>query len=615
MDPLSNQIHGYSGPNPFREVQAKTFGDDKLVTEFYPTSSYLSLFNEQHEILLGSRGSGKTAILRMLSYSCLSRISHPAVRRFSQERRYFGFYIPLHLEFMASLPQDSPDGTGNTEFFQFAFNCAAAKAFLGEIRALTRNTFADPHDRLRKQSVLIERISSMWLLGASSKFANFDDIADEIDRMYFQQQPWKDGTTAPIPLFAKHLFAPIMAILPQICRELNVDVNESHWLACVDEAEFIKPAYLRCFNSFMRSEKRPIVLKLATQPYKYTTLETHIPGVVAESNGNDFSFRSIDLAWNSEDFRCLADHILDRRLNRTELFSTSVSLAAFVGKIGDDDPKDYFRADVGENIATDDWILAEILKEVSQERRTRFERIRGNPERVSSDYFKKFSPVFYMRYLKRETAPGNRKAGLFAGPEMIRSIADGNPRRFILIMHDMFEQSRTSKLGPKNQHEVLELFAEREFERAAGLPEYGILLDGILKAVGSLLEARVHGRREMIEGGINFEIQPALLANPVVRGALELGVGYSFLFVEPKSLVSGLDNDTDFRVAHLVAAKYWLPMRKGSSVVLQSKHARELIRHKLLQNAPSTTKECCTALSVLQLDLFEQPESGGAYEV
>jgi len=608
MESLSNRIHGTTGSNPFREVQAKTFGDDKLVTEFYPTTSYLSLFNEQHEILLGSRGSGKTAILRMLSYSCLKRITDSRVRKFADQHRYFGFYIPLHLEFMASLPQDSFDGTGNTEFFQFAFNCAAAKAFLTEIQTLTQDTFKNSHERLKREAVLIERISAMWLLGKASKFATFEDIADEVDRMYYQQQPWKDGTTIPIPLFAKHLFAPIMAVLPQVCRELNIDINKTHWLACVDEAEFIKPAYLRCFNSFMRSEKRPIVLKLATQPYKYTILDTLIPGIVAESNGNDFNFRSIDLAWNSEDFRSLADHILDRRLNRTGFFDEPVRLEEFVGKIGDDDPKDYFRADIGDDIASDQWILDGILKELSAERRARFENIRDNPDRVSSDYFKKFSPVFYMRYLKRETAPGNRKAGLFAGPELIRRIADGNPRRFILIMHDMFEQARASKLGPKNQHEIIELFAEREFERAAGLPEYGILLDGILKAVGTLLESRVHGKREMIEAGINFEIQPALLSNPVVRGALELGIGYSFLFVDQRSLLGRLTQDTEFRLAHVVAAKYWLPMRRGTSLVLQSRHAKELISQKLLNRAPSTSKECSTALGVLQLDLFEQPE-------
>lgn len=615
MEPLSSQLHGTTGPNPFREAQAKTFGDTKLIREFFPTSTYLSLFNEGHEILLGSRGSGKTAILRMASFTCFSQIDQPAVKKIAGQRRFYGFYIPLHLEFMASLPQDTPDGSGSTEFFQFAFNCAAAKAFLFEVRTLLHSAGKTAAQQLEKEAILLERLCQMWMLGASAQFASLEDVADRIDTMYFQQAPWKDRTIAPLPIFARHLFSPIIAILPQFCRELDIDEKESHWLACVDEAEFLKPAYLKCFNSFMRSEKRPIVLKLATLPYKYTSMETFVPGVSVECSGNDFNFRSIDLPWGSDDFRQLADHLLDKRLHRTDLFSDKVSLEAFVGKLGNDDPKDYYKEEIGEEDATDEKILYGILTEVSSERRARFERIRDTPARIASDYFKKFSPVFYLRNIRRESEKGNRKVGIFAGPTMIRRVADGNPRRFIQIMHDMFVTARRTKLGWKAQHEVIESFVDREFERAAGLPDFGLLLDGILKTVGQLLESRVHGRGPMVESGVNLIVQEALLANTVIRGALELGVSYSFLFVDEASLTSGLNSATDFRLAHVVAVKYWLPMRSGSPVLLQSRHGKDLIRNRLLSRAPVTMKECDTALGVLQLDLFEDVQSEGGHEV
>lgn len=611
MEALSNRLYETTGPNPFHEAQAKTFGDDKLIREFFPTSTYLSLFNEQHEVLLGSRGSGKTAILRMISYSCFSQIEQPAVKKIAEQRRFYGFYIPLQLEFMAALPQDTPDGSGSTEFFQFTFNCAAAKAFLTEIRTLLNSSLKKPAERLEKEALLLDRLCQMWMFGSSAQFASLEDVADRIDTMYFQQPPWKDRTLDSLPVFARHLFSPILAILPQFCRELDIDASASHWLACVDEAEFLKPAYLKCFNSFMRSQKRPIVLKLATMPYKYTSLETFVPGVSVEGNGNDFNFRSIDLAWDSEDFRLLADHLLDKRLFRTELFSRKVNLEAFLGKIGNDDPKDYYKAEVGEENATDESILQGILSELSPERRARFERVRAYPERVASDYFKKFSPVFYLRHIRRESERGNRKVGVFAGPTIIRRIADGNPRRFIQMMNDMFEKARRAKLGWKAQHEVVESFVDRECERSAGLPDYGLLLDGILKTVGQLMESRVHGKGQMVESGVNFEVQEALLSNSIIRGALELGVAYSFLFVDSKSLTSGLTAETDFRLAHVVAVKYWLPMRSGSPVTLQSRHGKDFIRNKMLSRAPVTTKECDTALGVLQLDLFEniQPQS------
>jgi len=613
MEPLSNSLHATTGPNPFHEAQAKTFGDDKLVGEFFPTSTYLSLFNEQHEILLGSRGSGKTAILRMMSYSCLNKIKHPAVQSIVQQSRFFGFYIPLHLEFMESLPQDSSDGSDSTEFFQFAFNCAASKAFLVEIRTLISLQKLTSLQRLEKEAVLLDHLCRAWQLGDSARFACLEDIANEIEVIYFHQSPWKDGLFTPLPIFAKHLFSPILAVLPQFCRELDIDSSACHWLACVDEAEFIKPAYLRCFNSFMRSDKRPIVLKLATLPYKYTTSETFIPGVSVEGNGNDFNYRSLDLAWDSDDFRLLVDHLIQKRLQRTGLFSKEVSLEEFIGKLGNDDPKDYYKEEIGEDGSTDSKILEGILSELSPERRARFDRIRNNPDRVASDYFKKFSPVYYLRHVK-QVSKGNRKAGIFAGPTIIKRISDGNPRRFIQVMYDLFEKARGSNLGWKAQHEVIEAFGGRECERAAGLPDHGILLDGILKYAGDLLNDRVHGP-EMIEGGVNFVVQEALLSNTTFRKALELGVAYSFLFVDQKSLCSELTSHTDFRLAHVVAIKYWLPMRSGSPITLQSRHGKDLIRNKLLLNAPTTLKECKTALGALQLDFFESTQTEFHHEV
>lgn len=616
MEPASSHLYRGTEPNPFHEAQAKTFGDDKLVGEFLPTSIYTELFNEQHEILIGSRGSGKTALLRMLSYSCFSKIKDAVIQKIADQNRFFGFYIPLHLEFMASLPQDTDDGSCSTEFFQFAFNCAAAKAFLTEIRTLLNLREKDSQRRLEKEAVFLKRLHQMWKLNSDKHFLTLEDLAGEIDMVYFQQHPWKDKTHSSPPLFAKHLFSPIIAVLPLFCTELGIDFQKSHWLACVDEAEFLKPAYLKCFNTFMRSDNRPIVLKLATLPFKYSSMETQIPGVTVECNGNDFNFRSIDLSWESKDFRLLVDHLCKMRLQRIKLFAEGVTLKDFVGQLGNDDPKDYYKEEFSNENTNDDKILEDIISELSRARRDRFEQIRDNPERVASDYFKKFSPVFYMRRMKREEKPGNRKVGFFAGPTIIRRIADGNPRRFIQLMYDMFDQAKKTKLSWKAQHEVVESFASRECERAAGLPEFGILLDIILNALGTLMETRVHGKEYMVESGFNFVVREDLLANSSVRSALELGIAYSFMFVEgEESLFLGITKDSNFRLSHVVATKYWLPMRNGTPVTLQSRNSSGLNSSTLLSKVPVTMNQRDAALKELQLDFFENIQSSENDEI
>ena len=60
MKMLANKVKNYPGENPFGDYQGRNFPDKKVCSQFYPISTFWSLFNPQHEIILGSRGSGKT---------------------------------------------------------------------------------------------------------------------------------------------------------------------------------------------------------------------------------------------------------------------------------------------------------------------------------------------------------------------------------------------------------------------------------------------------------------------------------------------------------------------------------------------------------------------------
>ena len=63
MSRVADMVRGSNCQNPFSDSQARNFSDSKLINEFCPISNYWSLFNDQHEVLLGTRGSGKTFLL------------------------------------------------------------------------------------------------------------------------------------------------------------------------------------------------------------------------------------------------------------------------------------------------------------------------------------------------------------------------------------------------------------------------------------------------------------------------------------------------------------------------------------------------------------------------
>ena len=133
MDRVSDRIKGSNKQNPFSDSQARNFSDTKVVNEFCPISTYWSLFNDQHEVLLGTRGSGKTILLKMMRYSMLKRIEDPQAKQLVKEKKYLALYVPMYLEFVTHLISSNASEQEQIQFFQFAFNCLLAQSLLTEI--------------------------------------------------------------------------------------------------------------------------------------------------------------------------------------------------------------------------------------------------------------------------------------------------------------------------------------------------------------------------------------------------------------------------------------------------------------------------------------------------
>ena len=302
MDRESDRLLHYDGPNPFNESQSRDFIAKKMIAGFFPTTSFWSLFNDQNEILVGSRGSGKTSLLKMMSYSLLKRLGHAPARKIVTDKSYISFYIPLHLEFIASLPGNQSASSNKLEYFQFAVNCSAAKALLSELVTLLQDCFPDPKIRLMRDYEICKDCSSIWLTETSNGPSTLAELQWHIEQLFVRTQFWADGTLSNTSPLARPILSPIISVLPRLALNLNLDPDCTQWIACIDEAEFLDEYFLRCLNTCLRSEKRPLVVKIATLPFKHSTCETTIPGVSIQPNGNDFNYRAVDLPWDSSDF-------------------------------------------------------------------------------------------------------------------------------------------------------------------------------------------------------------------------------------------------------------------------------------------------------------------------
>jgi len=396
MERISSKLKGYKGGNPFHESQSRTYGDDKIVSEFYPTSFYLSLFNVQHEILLGTRGSGKTVLLKMLSYSCLKKYSHPVANKVASEKSFIGFYIPLHLEFMGSLPGQNIPYEDRLKYFQFALNCSAAKSLLSQVIELLNDIYLITKDKLIRENNIIEYMCENWFI-ENKKISSIKDLQDYLESIYNKYQYIDTKKERSISILEQPVLIPIVNILPKITEVLGLDIQKTNWIACIDEAEFLKTEFIRSINTFIRSEKRPLIIKMATMPFKHCTRETNVDGIFIEPNGNDFDYRVIDMDCDSQDFICLTDHLCRARIKKCGVIDEDITLERFLGVVGKDDLIDYYKKEFGEDDATQDIIDRGIIKSLSNRRQSHYNVIIEDHTKVERPLIHRFEPVYFMR--------------------------------------------------------------------------------------------------------------------------------------------------------------------------------------------------------------------------
>jgi hypothetical protein len=600
MQRESDKLQGYSGPNPFHESQGRAGIDRNIVAEFFPTSGFWSLFNNQHEILLGTRGSGKTFLLRMMSYTLLREFTHEEARKIVNSKSFIGFYVPLHLEFLAALAGKNCEDEEKLEYFQFAFNCAAAKALLSEVKSLLEDCYSEARPRLIAEEAIIAICTELWFGRQLNTVATVTDLQWELEKHYALTPFWKNGALAEPPPLARPILTPIASVLPRLSEKLGLDPAAVTWVATIDEAEFLSPAFIRCINTFLRSEKRPLVAKLATLPFKYSTCETLIPNICIEPNGNDFNYRVVDLPWDSDDFRALTNYICAFRLQKCGL-PQNLTVESFLGTVGNDDLIDYFRAELGDDESSEPNLLRSIIESLSPTRRRNYERISAEPDKVDRPYLHRFAPVYFTRRMRIENSHGARTAAWFAGASTIRRIADGNPRRFIQLMNHLVDKARSQQLTPRNQHRIITAFCKRYSDDLEGYPDCGPLLKEIIETVGHLLSERVHGHY-MIDSGCSFAIEERLLAIEGFRKTVEFAIGYSIIIADLETTEGRLTPNSDLRLSYIFAVTYWLPMRKGDPPTLRS--TREILPQ--LEWEKLVRRDIPADGATFQLDLFEQ---------
>lgn len=184
--------------------------------------------------------------------------------------------------------------------------------------------------------------------------------------------------------------------------------------------------------------------------------------------------------------------------------------------------------------------------------------------------YKKYAPVLFVRDMYAKSTDGNSTPGWYAGADMVRKISQGNPRLFIQLMHALFDRAKDTALEPKEQHRVLIQFADKICGATRSLQSQGPIIGSNLEKVAKNLHDRVHGKYIVNNGTsfvLSFKDKSDLEKN---RSWLQLAIAHSRLIVDDEVKKSKIEQDTTYLLSNSYAALYWLPMRKGDTISINS---------------------------------------------
>jgi hypothetical protein len=574
MKQISDKLKGHEGRNPFTAIQARDVAAIDLVHQFQVNQFYLSRFNDNNEIIFGSRGSGKTILLRMMSYS-LYRKRKDDFSFSASGHYYFGVYIPLRLGLMKEISAKPGASSEKQEYFSFCVNCIAAASFLREAKALLEDYIPDSVDRLLLERELVNQCCELWSINLTQGNLKIGSLILKIDHIYQSTPAWIDGKGASGPFEHTPLY-PLLRIADWLTERINLDPDHVTWIANFDEAEFLDEEFQKVINVLMRSEKRPFAVKIATLPFRWKTYETSSERESVQPNNGDVTPIEMKNQWDSEDYQELSNGIIANRLKTTGLFDNDdITIDRFLSENANMSLIDRFRLQFP-NISPEQLNKA-VVDSFGERRKKTFE---SSNKDLQGYTLKRFKPLYITRQLHKKSRKGNSVPVLLTGGEMVRRLSEGNPRVLLQIFDRLFEAGTKRTLALREQHRELMEYCVRADQFSKFTPYVGQRISDLIEKISSHLHDNFY-KDPLTDVGIKFVLGTAF-STPETVTAIEEAIAHSYIFCEDDSVRSGITSSSIFRLSYITAARKWLPMRLGQGITVG-----QLISQDITNESPS----------------------------
>lgn len=565
----------------FEIDNAKHLLPHELANTFVCTEDFWKLFSAKNQIVIGSRGSGKTALIKMLSHQHLSNMNHPEAIAIIKNKEYIGIYQHTDLDWVSGLKNKIWLSEQEEEFFfQWAMNLSSCVALIETLKSCLINYIKDIGDRIEVEAIIVRKLMSGWLDNEIG-LTTLKGLSDHLEDMLLDKQAQENEKRAHTgkkyvtigSKFGVNLFGPLKRGIKIANDELNLP-ETCIWLYCLDEAEFLDKHHHKIINTHLRASSGNLVLKITTMPYCHYTLDTNIN--VPLMIGDDVEYVYIDkdpiISNSSGGEKEFGFMLFSKRIKTMPQKYNNLTLSKLLGESVLLDKK------------TSEWDVTSknmklLLKHANQETIERAFNLSSSKQQFKDQISRKLHAALL---LKDEVSSlrGRKELTAYSGDLMAIRCGDSNPRRLIRIFNKLLAEVKFGKLGDlqkikkpiltkQTQNKVLEQFSNTTLERVQSESKVGPELYAMLKKIGSYMEDKLHADKigtdqiSSIEVGDHIDDKLAEL----IRSAVSIGLLYPNTNTSIEDIPIKIGK---YRLAYVLAPKFRILPRKGKSVNIKT---------------------------------------------
>ncbi|HEX8902924.1 hypothetical protein [Vitreimonas sp.] len=584
--------------HPFENDNAKYLDPAQVAATFVPIRSYWRLLAEKNHVLMGTRGSGKTAVARMVSHDHLRRLDDDAAREIVRDKRFIGVFAPAGLNWISGLKSQLLVQQGNErDYFITRFNFIVAQALLGTIQSCIE-AYTEGGKRAAQEYEIVRRLLRLWapevpppepIYSLQDLKRSIADADFRLQRVHTRSIYRTNSVTSEAfdaalgQTFSTGLLEPAYAAR-RLADEMFEFGPSTKWILAIDEMEFLSAEHHRILNSLLRVDTPGFVFKFVTAPYCHYTLETETTQPLIE--GHDFEYvymdheRILDQDFVSqlegwERRYSFAFALFTKRARAAGIDMPHDALARALGSSEVLDPLKVTSASIHE-------ITRRFYRHANDKTMLRIEKLLSAYEtsprtgkrlllrRMSDELVRKMKPAVVLR--ERVRAVGARKGTAYSGLSMVLACTDMNPRILIRTFNMLFPDLAVlvgdgAAISEPAQNEVMETIGVRFYDSIGAVRDVGPDLKSFIGLIGRYFSERLHA--EPIGTDVFSSI--ALRAEDVeFSGLVHQAVAWGFMYPHFKDEKrSALPADEgEFRLAYTLAPYFKLLPRRGRPVSL-----------------------------------------------